>query len=111
MGTKGPGALVLPDQDYSVIPDYVQHSMTGVSSVHKEARDFGHVYYRYLARGLQQGWFRPQPHVLVPGGLGGIQGALEDLRDGKASAVKYVLRLADTEGVGEPGGLESGSAV
>ncbi|GAP88091.1 putative alcohol dehydrogenase-like protein [Rosellinia necatrix] len=91
--------LVLPGGDYSVLPAGVTHSMTNVGTVHKDDKDFGHVYFRYLARGLQERWFAPQPHVVVPGGLAGVQGALEDLRDGKANAVKYVFRIADTEGV------------
>lgn len=96
--------LVLPGKDYTVIPDHIEHSMTNVGCVHKpdredRDRDFGNVYFRYLARGLQTGWFRPQPHEVVPGGLGGVQGALERLRDGKANAVKYVFRIRDTEGV------------
>jgi hypothetical protein len=70
-----------------------------VGSVHKEAKDFGYVYFRYFARGLQEGWFKPQRTEVVPGGLGGIQTALQNLMDGKASAVKYVFRVGETEGV------------
>ncbi|RYP68656.1 hypothetical protein DL771_006526 [Monosporascus sp. 5C6A] len=80
-------------------PAHVEKSLTLVATVHNEAKDFGFVYFRYLARGLQEGWFKPQPHVVVPGGLGGIQKALEDLKAGKAHAVKFVFRIADTEGV------------
>ncbi|RYP56976.1 hypothetical protein DL770_010792 [Monosporascus sp. CRB-9-2] len=89
--------LVLPaNEDF---PAHVEKSMTLVGTVHDEAKDFGFVYFRYLARGLQEGWFKPQPQVVVPGGLGGIQKALEDLKAGKANAVKFVFRIADTEGV------------
>ncbi|KAI0405810.1 GroES-like protein [Xylaria palmicola] len=91
--------LVLPGQDYSAIPAHIQRSTTSVGAVHADAKDFGHVYFRYVARGLQEGWFRPQPQEVVPGGLAGVQQALEKLRDGKANAVKYVFRIADTEGV------------
>ncbi|KAI0468570.1 GroES-like protein [Xylaria cf. heliscus] len=91
--------LVLPGYDAGVLPALVEHSMTSVGSVHKDDKDFGFVYFRYIARGLKEGWFRAQPQVVVPGGLAGVQGALENLRDGKANAVKYVFRIADTEGV------------
>lgn len=91
--------LVLPVQDYSVIPEYVTHSMTNVGSVHKESKDFGHVFFRYMARGLSEGWFKPQPQEVVPGGLGGVQQALDNLMNGKANAVKYIFRISDTEGV------------
>ncbi|KAI1309916.1 GroES-like protein [Xylaria venustula] len=92
-------ALVLPGQDYSVIPSYIEHSLTSVGSSHKDAKDFAHVYFRYIARGLFEGWFKPQPQEVVPGGLGGVQQALENLQSGKAAAVKYVFRISDTEGV------------
>lgn len=94
--------LVLPGKDYSGIPDHVEHSLTNVGCVHKseeKERSFGFVYFRYLAHGLKIGWFRAQPQVVVAGGLGGVQGALERLRDGGANAVKFVFRIEDTEGV------------
>ncbi|CAK7240721.1 MAG: hypothetical protein STHCBS139747_002168 [Sporothrix thermara] len=64
-------------------------------------RDLAYVYLRYVARGLHEGWFRGHPHEVVPGGLNGIKKALEDLKAGKAHGVKYVLRIADTEGLSE----------
>ncbi|KAI1357769.1 GroES-like protein [Xylaria arbuscula] len=91
--------LVLPGQDYSGIPEYVEHSLTSVGSAHKDAKDFAHAYFRYMARGLAEGWFKAQPQEVVPGGLGGVEQALENLMNGKANAVKYVFRIADTEGV------------
>ncbi|KAL8701638.1 MAG: hypothetical protein Q9201_004795 [Fulgogasparrea decipioides] len=106
--------LVLPKQDYSAIPSSIKHSVTMVGQVHadmdqnqsqKEAgnktgdQDFGYVMFRFFGRGLQEGWFRGHPQEVVPGGLAGISGALKNLKDGKASAVKYVFRLDETEGV------------
>ncbi|KAK4153992.1 chaperonin 10-like protein [Chaetomidium leptoderma] len=82
------------------LPDGVEKSIALVGSVHDKAKDFGYVYYRYFAKGLQEGWFKPQRTEVVPGGLGGVQSALQNLKDGKASAVKYVFRIAETEGVG-----------
>ncbi|KAI0108963.1 GroES-like protein [Nemania sp. FL0031] len=99
LGEGGKLTLVLPNGDYSVIPEYVKYYFTKVGRAHKEAEDFAYVYFRYFARGLLEGWFKPQPQVVVPGGLGGVQEALEKLRDGKANAVKYVFRIAETEGV------------
>ncbi|TKA82220.1 hypothetical protein B0A49_00405 [Cryomyces minteri] len=93
--------LVLPNADYSAIPDSMTKSTTRVGDVHGDAKDFGYAYFRYIARGLAQGWFKPQPQEVVPGGLAGIQTALEDLKAGKASAVKYVFRIAETKGVGK----------
>ena len=62
-------------------------------------RFFGYTFYRFIARGLEQGWFSGHPFTHVPGGLAGIQQALEDLKNGKASATKYVLQIDETEGV------------
>ncbi|KAL8946170.1 MAG: hypothetical protein Q9222_007401 [Ikaeria aurantiellina] len=107
-------ALVLPGRDYSAIPSSIKKSSNMVGSIfpdydqepiHKEAGtpagnpEFGYIMYRFFARGLQEGWFTGHPHEVVPGGLGGISGALKNLKDGKASAVKYVFRLGETDGV------------
>ncbi|KAI1491182.1 GroES-like protein [Biscogniauxia mediterranea] len=91
--------LVLPGKDYSEIPSHITQSTTQVGSVHNDSKDFGYVFFRYFGRGLQEGWFKAQPHEVVPGGLGGIQKALENLKAGKANAIKYVFRIADTEGI------------
>ncbi len=90
--------LLTGDEDKARFPAYVEPLLTAVPSVHRTHEDFGHVCFRYLPRALRQGWFRPQPHVVIPGGLGGIQQALEDLHANKANAIKYVFRIADTEG-------------
>lgn len=94
-------ALVLPAKKYPEIPDAVQQETLSVGEVHgtPKDQDFGHVFFRLIEKGLRDGWFKPHPHVVVPGGLGGLQQALTDLKGGKASAVKYVVRIAETEGV------------
>ncbi|TRX96115.1 hypothetical protein FHL15_002839 [Xylaria flabelliformis] len=86
------------DVEANQVPSHIEHSRTRVGSVHQDAKNFGYVYFRYFARGLQEGWLRPRPQEAVPGGLGGIQQALKNLKHGKANAVKYVFRIADTEG-------------
>ncbi|OTA89064.1 hypothetical protein M434DRAFT_23510 [Hypoxylon sp. CO27-5] len=84
--------------DYE-FPSHVTQSVTLVGSVHSDEKDFGYVYFRYIGRGLQESWFKAQPQVVVPGGLSGLQKGLEDLKAGKAHGIKYVFRIADTEGV------------
>ncbi|KAI2601937.1 GroES-like protein [Hypoxylon sp. NC1633] len=88
--------LVLPPKEGYEFPSHVTLLPTLVSSVHSDEKDFGFVYFRYLSRGLYEGWFKPQPQEVVPGGLKGIQQALENLKAGKANAIKYVFRIADT---------------
>ncbi|KAI0006613.1 GroES-like protein [Xylariaceae sp. FL0662B] len=90
--------LVLPTQDFE-FPSSITSSVTLVGSVHSSAKDFGYVYSRYFTRALQEGWFKAQPQEVAPGGLGGIQQALENLKAGKAHGLKYVFRIAETEGV------------
>ncbi|KAB5578160.1 alcohol dehydrogenase-like protein [Coniochaeta sp. 2T2.1] len=94
--------LVLPGKEYEEIPEGIEKSVTSVGSVHNKSegeKDFGFIFFRYVTRALQQGWFKPQRQEVVPGGLSGIEQALQNLKDGKASGVKYVFRIAETEGV------------
>jgi NADPH:quinone reductase-like Zn-dependent oxidoreductase len=91
--------LVLPGEKYEGIPDTVHQANTMVGSAHKQDADFAYIYFRYIARGLDEGWFKPHPVEVVENGLEGVQGALQKLKEGKASAVKYVFRIADTPGV------------
>ncbi|KAL4972108.1 chaperonin 10-like protein [Aspergillus desertorum] len=90
---------VLPFPEYPGVPEDVHMIKNSVGCVHQDQKDLGYVYFRYLAKGLQDGWFKPHPHELVPGGLGGLKTALCNLRDGKASANKYVVRIGETAGL------------
>jgi threonine dehydrogenase-like Zn-dependent dehydrogenase len=91
--------VVLPGKKYEGVPETVKLVTTSVGEAHKGDKDFAYVYYRYLAKGIDDGWFKPHPVEVVEGGLYGLEKALADLKDGKASAVKYVFRIADTKGV------------
>lgn len=97
--SNGNITLVLPGKEYEEIPKTVSKSTTTVGSVHQELKDFGYVHSRYISKGLEEGWFKAQPQEVVPGGLGGVETALKDLKNGKASAIKYVFKIADTPGV------------
>ncbi|KAL4865408.1 hypothetical protein BDV12DRAFT_174674 [Aspergillus spectabilis] len=90
---------VLPGKEYSGVPDNIQLIKNSVGCVHQDQKDLGYVYFRYLAKGLLDGWFKPHPHEVVPGGLEGLGSALTNLKEGKASAVKYVVRISETPGV------------
>lgn len=74
-------------------------SSANITLQEKADHELAYVYSRYATKGLQRGWLKPHPHEVVPGGLGGVGTALKNLKDGKAHGVKYVLRIADTEGV------------
>jgi len=91
--------FVLPGKNYEGIPETVHQSLTAVGEAHNNNKDFAYIFFRYIARGLDEGWFTTHPAGVVKGGLGGLQWALTNLKEGKASAVKYVFKIADTEGV------------
>lgn len=104
--------LVLPGKDYSDIPDYISHSTTQVGCVHQAnapdsakgkagiktgSKDFGFAWFRLFSRGLAEGWFTPHPYEVVPGGLGGVEEALANLKNGVVSARKYIFKIEDTK--------------
>jgi NADPH2:quinone reductase len=101
MSDGGHITLVLPGRDFSDCPEHVKHSITMVGDVHNDHKDFGSVYFRYIAKGVDEGWFKPQPQEEIPGGLAGVEQGLANLKSGKASAVKYVFKVADTPGAGQ----------
>jgi len=90
---------VLPGKKYEGVPESVKLTTTNVGESHKGDKDYAYVMFRYFARGLAEGWFKPHPYEVLPGGLEGVQQGLENLRDGKASGVKYVFRIGETKGV------------
>lgn len=99
--------VVLQPKETDTFPDGVQVLRTMVGSVHNppsagktiEDQEFGAAFFHFIGRGLAQGWFSGHPYEVRKGGLNGLQGALENLAAGRASAVKYVVRIAETEGV------------
>ena len=98
--------VVLP-AEADKTPEGISIHRTMVGSVHMPPaegqtlgdKEFGAAFFQFIGRGLAQGWFTGHPSEVRKGGLGGLEGALKDLEAGKASAVKYVVRIADTEGV------------
>lgn len=102
LNSHGHITLVLPGKDYDSIPSTVHQSITRVGAVHGVPDDlwgFGAEYFRQIELGLEQGWLKGQPYEVVPGGLDGVQQGLENLRDGKNSAKKYVFRIGETESI------------
>ncbi|MBE3045438.1 zinc-binding alcohol dehydrogenase family protein [Candidatus Bathyarchaeota archaeon] len=90
---------VLPGKEHKVIPATVEHTFTNVGDTHGPLKEMSAAWFRLVSLGLKEGWFSGHPHEVIPGGLGGVQEGLERLREGKASAVKYVFRIGETAGV------------
>ena len=124
MDGKGAATFILPDFQGKGLPESLETSMTYVGAVHKDkegmaatakefgdavrqgegemalgAKEFGFVWFRLLSRGLQEGWMTGHPFEVVKGELEGLETALVDLKAGKASAVKFVVRVGESEGV------------
>ena len=97
---QGAITFVLPGKEYKGFSETTKLSTTQVGDVHGSLKDFGYVYSRYLSRALEEGWFKAQPQEIVPGGLAGVEKGLSNLKDGTASAVKYIFKIEDTPGVG-----------
>jgi hypothetical protein len=71
---------------------------TSVGGVNKGYMDLGFEHFRNIAGGLAEGWLMAHPFQVVEGGLDGLEEALKNLKDGKASVVKYVYGIEETEG-------------
>jgi NADPH2:quinone reductase len=115
--SKGRIALVLARKRYEGIPEDFAKFFTQVGRVHSDRypgikgekklagllgdQDFGAVMYKFFERGLVEGWFKGHPFEVVPGGLGGLETGLTNLKDGKVSAFKYIFRIDETEGLSE----------
>ncbi|KAB8220208.1 chaperonin 10-like protein [Aspergillus novoparasiticus] len=76
-------------------PEKIRVEFTDVGRAHKDEKEFAYVWSRFFTLGLREGWLTPHPHELIPGGLQGVQIALTNLKEGKASALKYVLKIKD----------------
>jgi NADPH:quinone reductase-like Zn-dependent oxidoreductase len=110
---EGHITLVLPEGDYTSIPVSITTSLTYVGIAHTGApdlstlrgirhvakgngKDLAFVISRLIGRGLQEKWFSGHPYEIVPGGLNGVATALQNLKAGKANAVKYVMKPEDS---------------
>ncbi|KAJ3050980.1 hypothetical protein HK097_008057, partial [Rhizophlyctis rosea] len=80
-------------------PGNAQAIQTSVGQAHDSQKDLAFLYVRYIAQLLEEGRFKTHPYEVIPGGLGGVQQGLQNLKEGKASGVKYVYRIEETGGV------------
>ena len=114
MDNKGKIAIVLPrdpehklrrvsslkDQStFEEIPESVETFESSVPSAHGKDIDFAQKYFVLFGRLLAEGMFKPNRPRVIKGGLLGIEEGLQLLRDGKVSAEKLVVRIAETPGL------------
>lgn len=89
----GKYTCVLPDE--GKLATGAESIRTIVYSAFADDEDFAHLMFKYMAKGLRDGWFSGHPYEVVPGGLDGVDGAMKDLKAGKVSAVKKVFNIED----------------
>jgi NADPH:quinone reductase len=82
-------------------PEGVKVTVTFVGESHDKQKDFAFVGFRYFARAMEDGRFKGHPFEVIPNGLEGVSTGLKNLKDGTASGVKYVYRIAETPGIGK----------
>ena len=114
LSPTGSITFVLYDWKDKGLPETLKLTQTDVGSVHDPidpgsskaqaglvvgAKEFGLAWFRLLGLGLREGWMTPHRYQVVNGGLNGVGKALENLKAGKASAIKYVVRIRDTAGI------------
>lgn len=102
LGSEGGEARlthVLPlDKDFKHEGLKTEWTMVGcVHGVPEMQSDFGQAWFTLFGKGLKEGWFKAHPTETVPGGLDGVETGLRNLKEGKASAVKYVFKIGDTK--------------
>lgn len=107
VSTVLPPALFARDKENFAYPSGVTAINSALPRVHSTHQDFGYVWSRLLGRLLTDGRLKPHPFEIVPGGLHGVLTGLQKLRDGKASAVKYVYNIEDTNELPPTSGVSS----
>lgn len=63
--------------------------------------NISHFRYRQVAAALEAGVFKANRVRIVPNGLAGVEGGLNELKNKKVSAEKLVYRIADTPDLGK----------
>lgn len=99
VSTVLPTILFARNKEEFKFPPGVKATNTILPLVQSTYKDFGYVWSRYLGRLLEDGRLKGHPFEVVPGGLNGILTALKQLKDGRASAMKYVCRIEDTKDI------------
>ncbi|KAI1747075.1 GroES-like protein [Xylaria castorea] len=96
VSTVLPPALFARDNENFMYPPGVTAINSAVPRVHSTHEDFGYLWSRFFGRLLADGRLKPHPFEVIPGGLHGVLTGLQKLRDGKASAIKFVYNIEDT---------------
>jgi hypothetical protein len=100
VSTLLPPKLFARDKEAFEYPEGVTATNTAAPKLFDEYKSFGYMWSHYMELLLQEGSLKGHPFEVVPGGLHGVLDGLRNLRDGKASGIKYVYRIDETGGFG-----------
>lgn len=100
VNTLLPPKLFARDKEAFEYPEGVTAINTAAPKLFDEFKSFGYTWSHYMEFLLQEGSLKGHPFEVVPGGLHGVLDGLRNLRDGKASGIKYVYRIDETGDVG-----------
>ncbi|KAI0543343.1 GroES-like protein [Xylaria curta] len=107
VSTVLPPSLFARDKENFTYPPGVTAINSAVPRVHSTHEDFGYIWSRFFGRLLADGRLKPHPFEVVPGGLHGVLTGLQKLRDGEASAIKFVYNIEDTDDSLQPSKFSS----
>lgn len=98
--TNGVVANTLPPKNFALSSDFchpagLRAHFTSCFLIHTTRKDFGYVWSRYLGRLLQDRRLSGHPYQVIPGGLNGVLTGLQNLKNKKASGVKYIFRIGE----------------
>jgi NADPH:quinone reductase len=88
--------------EYGDVPETVETVESAVPSAHGKDVDFAERYFVLFGRLLGEGLFKTNRPRVLEGGLLGTEVGLRLLKEGKVSAEKLVVRVADTPGLETP---------
>ncbi|KAL8649630.1 MAG: hypothetical protein Q9210_004289 [Variospora velana] len=94
--------LPYPEDIVAQTKNVIKPYLTVAADVHNGrdskagGQDFGYVMLRMFARWLGEERFSGHPFEVRDGGLKGVQGALDDLKDGKVRGKKLLVKVGDT---------------
>lgn len=86
---------------FEEVPETVQTFESSVPTAHAKDIEFAQKYFVLFGRLLQEGLFKTNRPRVLQGGLLGVEEGLALLRDGKVSAEKLVVRIAETPGINQ----------
>ncbi|KAM0746333.1 GroES-like protein [Meredithblackwellia eburnea MCA 4105] len=91
--------LTLSDAEVAALPKTVVPIRTLVATAYGADAEFSTKWYKKVGEWLEEGAFKSQQAVVIPGGLEGVKEGLRRLQAGEVRSEKFVYKIADTPGL------------